>query len=287
MSSQMNFRELVRKYDIPAPRYTSYPTVPCWEQAPDAAEWTASVRSTLQQHGERGWSLYLHIPFCESLCTFCGCNTSITRKHEVESPYVEQVLAEWNSYLQKVPELHERPLQVLHLGGGTPTFLSPENLKRLIAPILESTRRTSQFEGSVEVDPRRTTRAHLEMLRELGFNRVSLGVQDLDPEVQRVIHRNQTLEQTIAITEAARELGYVSVNWDLIYGLPLQTLEKIERTVEATLQARPDRIALYSFALVPWIKPQQRIFKDSDLPVGEEKRALYERARGLLLEKGG
>jgi oxygen-independent coproporphyrinogen-3 oxidase len=200
---------------------------------------------------------------------------------------VEQVLAEWKTYLASAPELRERPLSVLHLGGGTPTFLSPENLKRLITPILDATCRTAHFEGSVEVDPRRTTRAHLEMLRELGFNRVSLGVQDLDPEVQRVIHRNQTLEQTLEITETARKLGFVSVNWDLIYGLPLQTLEKIERTVEATLLARPDRIALYSFALVPWIKPQQRIFKDSDLPVGEDKRALYERARRLLLEKGG
>jgi oxygen-independent coproporphyrinogen-3 oxidase len=264
----MKFSQLTRKYDIPAPRYTSYPTVPYWESAPSASQWITSIRETLQGQGERGWSLYLHIPFCESLCTFCGCNTSITRNHEVEIPYIDQVLAEWGRYLKDAPELSSSPLRVLHLGGGTPTFLSPQHLKKLLTPIFSATHRNDSFEGSVEVDPRRTTREHLEVLRELGFTRVSLGVQDLDPEVQRVIHRNQTLEQTLEITRMARELGYVSVNWDLIYGLPLQTLEKIERTVEATLQAKPDRIALYSFALVPWIKPQQRIFKDSDLPVG-------------------
>ncbi len=276
----MKFSDLARKYDIPAPRYTSYPTVPYWEQAPSRQEWIDSVRETVAQG--RGWSLYLHIPFCESLCTFCGCNTSITRNHEVESPYIQQLLSEWQTYLSEVPGLREAPLRVLHLGGGTPTFLSPANLRKLLSPILEATRRDAHFEASVEVDPRRTTREHLEVLRELGFNRVSLGVQDIDPEVQRVIHRVQPLEQTLAITTLARELGYTSVNWDLIYGLPLQTLEKITRTVDATLSARPDRLALYSFALVPWIKPAQRIFKDEDLPVGEAKRELYERARGLL-----
>ncbi|MBU6374779.1 MAG: oxygen-independent coproporphyrinogen III oxidase [Bdellovibrionales bacterium] len=283
----MNFSLLTKKYDVPAPRYTSYPTVPYWENSPTTTQWIHSIRKTLQTSKNPGWSLYVHIPFCESLCTFCGCNNSITRNHAVETPYVEQVLAEWAQYLKEVPELRTQPLQVLHLGGGTPTFLSPQSLKQLLTPILESTRREASFEGSVEVDPRKTTREHLELLRSLGFNRISLGVQDLDPEVQRVIHRNQTLEQTLAITQIARELGYESVNWDLIYGLPLQTLEKIERTAEATLAAKPDRIALYSFALVPWIKPQQRIFKDSDLPVGAEKRALYEKARSLLMERGG
>lgn len=276
----MNFSELVRKYDIPAPRYTSYPTVPAWEQAPGPDDWIDSIKRAITR--QAGWSLYLHIPFCESLCTFCGCNTTITRNHEVEDPYVGQVLSEWQTYLDRVPALSESPLRILHLGGGTPTFLSPSNLRKLLGPILRRTTRDSSFEGSVEVDPRRTTREHLEVLREMGFTRVSLGVQDIDPEVQRVIHRTQSLEQTLSITRAARELGYSSVNWDLIYGLPLQTLEKISRTCEATLEGRPDRIALYSFALVPWIKPAQRIFKDDDLPAGEQKRALYERARQIL-----
>lgn len=276
----MRFPELARKYDVPAPRYTSYPTVPAWEQAPDRATWLGSVQRALA--AGRGWSLYIHIPFCETLCTFCGCNTSITRNHEVEQPYVDQVLAEWATYLRAVPGLAQAPLRNLHLGGGTPTFLSEASLRRLLEPILGAACRDAGFEGSVEVDPRRTSPGQLAVLRELGFDRVSLGVQDIDPEVQRVIHRVQPLEQTLAITRSARELGYASVNWDLIYGLPLQTLERMTRTVEATLQARPDRIALYSFALVPWIKPAQRIFRDEDLPVGEAKRALYERARSLL-----
>lgn len=260
----MNFSDLVRKYDVPAPRYTSYPTVPYWESAPSRQDWISSVRESIRSG--QGWSLYVHIPFCESLCTFCGCNTTITRNHDVELPYVDQILAEWRTYLAEVPELAHAPLRVLHLGGGTPTFLSSHHLKRLLTPILQSTLRDAQFEASIEVDPRRTSREQLEILRELGFNRVSLGVQDIDPEVQRMIHRVQPLEQTLVITSAARELGYTSVNWDLIYGLPLQTLDRITRTVEATLSARPDRIALYSFALVPWIKPAQRIFKDEDLP---------------------
>ncbi|NDD90616.1 coproporphyrinogen dehydrogenase, partial [bacterium] len=283
----MNFSLLTQKYDVPAPRYTSYPTVPYWENSPSTEQWVGSIRRTLESSKSPGWSLYIHIPFCESLCTFCGCNNSITRNHGVEVPYVEQVLSEWSRYIQEIPELKKAPLKVLHLGGGTPTFLSPQSLQKLLAPIFQSTLREKGFEGSVEVDPRRTTKAHLELLREFGFNRISLGVQDLDPEVQRVIHRNQSLEETLEITRIARDLGYQSVNWDLIYGLPLQTLEKIERTAHATLMARPDRIALYSFALVPWIKPQQRIFKDSDLPVGAEKRALYERARSILMDQGG
>ena len=280
------FAELARKYDVPAPRYTSYPTVPYWEEAPSRDQWITSIRSTLQASGRDGWSCYLHIPFCETLCTFCGCNTSITRSHAVESPYVGQVLAEWETYRRLVPELADSPLKVLHLGGGTPTFLSADNLERLLRPILDSTRRDGSFEGSLEVDPRRTTKDQLEVLRRLGFDRVSLGVQDVDDEVQRIINRHQTLEQTVAVTKAARALGYGSVNWDLIYGLPLQTLERMTRTVQSTLEARPDRIALYSFALVPWIKPAQRLFQDSDLPVGEQKRALYERAREMLLGGG-
>jgi oxygen-independent coproporphyrinogen-3 oxidase len=281
-----DFAALARKYDVPAPRYTSYPTVPFWGAAPDPGQWIDSVRRSLRDGGPRGWSCYVHIPFCETLCTFCGCNTSITRSHGVEVPYVEQLLREWETYRRAVPELEESPLRALHLGGGTPTFLSPDSLEALLRPLLGSTRRVEGFEGSIEVDPRRTTPAHLERLRSLGFGRVSLGVQDLDAQVQHIINRHQTPEQTLAITAAARELGYTSINWDLIYGLPLQTLERMSRTVETTLRARPDRIALYSFALVPWIKPAQRSFQESDLPVGEEKRALYEHARALLLAGG-
>jgi oxygen-independent coproporphyrinogen-3 oxidase len=278
--------DLFKKYDVPAPRYTSYPTVPYWSESPSPDEWIASLREVFGK-SDASWSLYLHIPYCESLCTFCGCNTVITRDHGVESPYVDKILVEWARYLEKVPAIRVRGLRQLHLGGGTPTFLAPSELERLLTPILSQVRRDpSDFEGSVEIDPRRTTRDHLKVLHKLGFRRVSLGVQDFDPEVQRVVNRIQPEEITRSITEIAREVGFESVNFDLIYGLPKQNAEKFLKTAEITVKLRPDRIALYSFALVPWIKKVQRIFKDEDVPGGPEKRGIYEVARKILLDGG-
>jgi oxygen-independent coproporphyrinogen III oxidase len=278
--------ELFKKYDIPAPRYTSYPTVPYWTDSPDSDQWIQELRKAFAVDSMT-WSMYIHIPFCETLCTFCGCNTSITKDHGREAPYLDLLLKEWENYKNSVPDLQKRQLINIHLGGGTPTFFSPENLKKLIAPILLDCKVDREhFEGSIEVDPRRTTRAHLEALREVGFNRVSMGVQDFNPEVQRLVHRIQPRDITEKLTSEARELGFESVNFDLIYGLPKQTSESIREMAEITVEMRPDRIALYSFALVPWIKPAQRLFKDEDLPVGEEKRKLYEIAREILLAGG-
>lgn len=282
----MNLKHLLAKYDVPAPRYTSYPTVPYWETNPTTDQWITHLRTTLQ-HNEGHWSLYLHIPFCESLCTFCGCNNIITRDHKKENPYVDLIIKEWNLYVQKVPELLQKPLKHIHLGGGTPTFLSADSLTRLLTAIFSKvTFNKAEFEGSIEVDPRRTNEEQLKALRDLGFNRVSMGVQDFNPEVQRLVHRIQPFEVTEKLTLAARELGYSSVNFDLIYGLAKQTSESMRETAKATVQLRPDRIALYSFALVPWIKPAQRLFKDEDLPKSAEKRELYEIARGILLGAG-
>lgn len=279
-------KDLLAKYDVPAPRYTSYPTVPYWEEAPSTEQWVTHLRSTLNESAE-GWSLYLHIPYCESLCTFCGCNNIITKDHKRENPYVEMIIKEWQLYVQAVPELKTRPLKHIHLGGGTPTFLSAEALVTMLKPILDSvTLADKDFEGSIEVDPRRTNVEQLKALRELGFNRVSMGVQDFNPEVQRLVNRIQPLSITADLTKAARDLGYTSVNFDLIYGLAKQTPESIRDTAEKTVELRPDRIALYSFALVPWIKPQQRLFKDEELPRAAEKRELYEIARGVLLKAG-
>lgn len=289
-SNLLSTKQLLAKYDVPAPRYTSYPTVPYWETNPTTSQWVHHLRTSLEE-SRGGWSLYLHIPYCESLCTFCGCNNIITKDHKRESPYVEMILKEWQLYLEQVPELLEKPLKSIHLGGGTPTFLSAESLDQLLRPILSSPYSRvkidpNDFEGSIEVDPRKTTVEQLKVLRNLGFNRVSMGVQDFNPEVQRLVNRIQPLEITKNLTEAARALGYTSVNFDLIYGLAKQTQESIIATAEATVSLRPDRIALYSFALVPWIKPQQRLFKDEDLPKSSEKRQLYETAREILL-KGG
>lgn len=274
------------KYDVPAPRYTSYPTVPYWSDPPTREQWIEQLNAGLKPETS-SWSMYVHIPFCETLCTFCGCNTTITKDHKRESPYVARVLRERDAYLKAAPDLAKRPLVNMHLGGGTPTFLSAIELDRLVGGLLAGlTKDPRGFEGSIEIDPRRTRSDQLEVLRKHGFTRVSLGVQDFDPEVQRLVNRIQPFEQTLSITKAARGLGYDSVNFDLIYGLPKQTLETTKTMVEKTLELRPDRIALYSFALVPWIKPAQRLFKDEELPAGAEKRALYELARAALIEAG-
>jgi oxygen-independent coproporphyrinogen III oxidase len=278
---------LFNKYDVPAPRYTSYPTVPYWSDNPTTEQWLQYVRSNMQK-SNTSWSMYLHIPFCETLCTFCGCNTSITKNHDREEPYVNMLFKEWENYISRVPEIQERPLSQFHLGGGTPTFLSAKNLDRLVSRFFKDCKKAAHehFEGAIEVDPRRTTEEQLQVLRSHGFNRISLGVQDFDPEVQRLINRIQPFEMTKKITEVSRRLGYESVNFDLIYGLPSQTEEKVRAMVQKTCELMPDRIALYSLAIVPWIKPAQKLFKDEDLPKGQEKRRLYEVSRELLLKAG-
>jgi len=282
----MNRTELLAKYDIPAPRYTSYPTVPYWSDDPTSGQWLEALKQTFAAP-EATWALYIHIPFCETLCTFCGCNTFITHNHGNELTYTEAIHKEWELYQAALPQLRTAPVKQIHLGGGTPTFFSAEHLRQLLLPIMESmTINPGDFEGSIEVGPRVTTREQLEVLRELGFQRISMGVQDYDPEVQRLINRIQPVEMTRKLTETARELGFESVNYDLIYGLPGQNLEKMRRAAEITVDLRPDRIALYSFAFVPWVKKAHRLFTEDDLPKGGDKRALYEVARDVFLEAG-
>lgn len=277
--------ELLNKYDVPAPRYTSYPTVPFWDNDPTPEEWVHSLKTYFSKD-DTTWSMYIHVPFCETLCTFCGCNTIITRDHKRENPYLEHLLQEWRLYLKNVPEIKTKPLKELHFGGGTPTFFSPENLHTLVSEIFKDVTLDEDFEGSIEVDPRRTHVEHLKALRELGFKRVSMGVQDFDPEVQRLVNRIQPEGMTLELSQKARDLGYTSINYDLIYGLPKQTPQSIEILAQKTLEHKPDRIALYSFALVPWIKPTHRIYKDEDLPKGADKRKLYEIARNILISGG-
>jgi oxygen-independent coproporphyrinogen-3 oxidase len=278
--------DLFAKYDVPAPRYTSYPTVPFWTDSPTTGQWIGELNRAFADESA-SWSLYFHLPYCETLCTFCACNTVITRDHGREETYINLLAKEWGLYLDRIPALRERPLLGVHLGGGTPTFFSAENLERILKPILADTRTASdQFEGSVEVHPGHTTREQLVTLRKLGFTRISIGVQDFDPEVQRLVNRHQPYEVTKSVSETARELGYTSVNYDLIYGLPRQNQETFAATVAKTIELRPDRIALYSFALVPWIKPAQRSYSDEDLPKAGEKRALYEMAREELAGAG-
>ncbi|MFH4964095.1 oxygen-independent coproporphyrinogen III oxidase [Gaetbulibacter sp. M235] len=278
---------LVNKYNIAGPRYTSYPTVPYWNDDTFSVEKYKSslITSFNESNSKEGISLYIHMPFCESLCTFCGCNKRITKQHDVESPYIDAVLKEWHLYLKM---FDEKPIiKELHLGGGTPTFFSPNNLKRLIQGIFEDAILAEGHEFSFEGHPNNTTREHLQALHDVGFNRVSFGVQDYNITVQKAIHRIQPFENVKRATEMAREIGYLSVGHDIIFGLPFQTLEHIEQTILKTKELAPDRLAFYSYAHVPWIKGNgQRGFKDSDLPKAELKRQQYELGKQLLTEVG-
>ncbi|WP_324755946.1 oxygen-independent coproporphyrinogen III oxidase [Sphingobacterium thalpophilum] len=278
--------ELVRKYNVAAPRYTSYPTVPFWDQSTFTAEaWREQVYHTFQRSKEKGISLYIHLPFCESLCTYCGCNTRITKNHQVELPYIASLLKEWEMYLAIFNG--ERPLlSEIHLGGGTPTFFRPENLKVLIEGLLNHADVAPDSSFSFEAHPANTDIAHLQTLYDLGFRRLSLGIQDFDPLVQFVINRHQTLEEVEAVMVNARNIGFDSINFDLIYGLPKQTLNSVEDTILQSMKLSPDRISFYSYAHVPWIKPGQRHYTEADLPSGAAKLALYNLGKKLILEQG-
>ncbi|MBB2150481.1 oxygen-independent coproporphyrinogen III oxidase [Pedobacter sp. LMG 31462] len=268
--------QLISKYHVAAPRYTSYPTVPYWNTADFTVnDWEkAVVQSFRESNDKEGISIYIHLPFCESLCTYCGCNTRITKNHKVESPYIEALLKEWQLYLNLFVT---RPLiKELHLGGGTPTFFSAANLKLLMEGILKYADLHEAAEFSFEAHPGNTSDAHLVILNQLGFKRLSLGIQDFDPQVQLVINRMQTYEEVEQVTAKARALGYTSINYDLIYGLPQQRIQGLSDTLDAVLALRPDRIAFYSYAHVPWVKPGQRRYTEADLPSQSLKQELYE-----------
>ncbi|MDX1751607.1 MAG: oxygen-independent coproporphyrinogen III oxidase [Salinimicrobium sediminis] len=278
---------LIQKYNVPGPRYTSYPTVPYWNEAAFTVErYKESLKkSFLESNTEEGISLYIHLPFCESLCTFCGCNKRITKRHEVESPYIAAVLEEWDMYVKM---LEKRPvIKEIHLGGGTPTFFSPANLRILLDGLFEKADRAEETDFSFEGHPNNTKQEHLQLLYDLGFRRVSYGVQDYNFEVQRAIHRFQPFVNVKNATEGAREIGYTSVGHDLIFGLPFQTVEHIKATIEKTKELMPDRIAFYSYAHVPWIKGNgQRGFKEEDLPTADVKREMYEIGKQMLADAG-
>jgi oxygen-independent coproporphyrinogen III oxidase len=282
----MNFNEIIQKYTIPVPRYTSYPTVPYWEIKDfNVAQWISAVSSAFEESNQNsGISLYIHLPYCESLCTYCGCNTRITKNHEVEKPYIKAVAKEWQLYkklFKSTPKIKE-----LHLGGGTPTFFSPAHLKTLIEDILEGCELHPDAEFSFEAHPGNTTKDHLVTLYQLGFKRLSLGIQDFDIKVQQIINRIQSEEEVLTVTNQARELGYHSINYDLIYGLPLQTIEGLVATINKVIALQPDRIAFYNYAHVPWVKPGQRMFTEQDLPNAETKQLLYEVGRNMLIAHG-
>lgn len=280
-------KNLIQKYNIPGPRYTSYPTVPFWDKGGITLEdWKKStIKSFNETNDSEGISLYIHLPFCESLCTFCACHKKITKRHDVEDPYIETVLKEWELYCDM---LIARPkIKEIHLGGGTPTFFSSDNLRQLIEGIFKRADKFTDFEFSYEGHPNHTSEEQLQTLYDLGSRRNSFGIQDYDPLVQKVIHRIQSFGQVKKVHEQSKRIGYESISHDLIFGLPFQTEESIRNTIKNTIELKPDRIAYYSYAHVPWIKGVgQRGFDDNDLPKENEKRYLYELGKQLFFDAG-
>ncbi len=280
-------KSLIQKYNVPGPRYTSYPTVPYWNETDFTYEsWIATFRkSFIESNTSEGISLYIHLPFCESMCTFCGCNKRITKNHDVEHPYLEAIIKEWSLYCKL---LGEKPnIKEIHLGGGTPTFFSPKNLEDLMNGLFSYAIKAPNYEFSFEGHPNNTSHAHLQKLYDLGFRRVSFGVQDYSPKVQKAIHREQPFHNVAKVTFWAREIGYTSIGHDIIFGLPFQTVEDVIDTIEKTKSLQPDRLAFYSYAHVPWIKGNgQRGFRDEDIPKDQEKRKLYQVGKELLLKNG-
>ena len=276
---------LLQKYNVPGPRYTSYPTVPYWDEDNfDIEIWIKTLRRTFKEsNSKEGISLYIHLPFCESLCTFCGCNKRITKNHSFENPYISAVLKEWKIYCKL---FDEKPIiKEIHLGGGTPTFFSPENLENLINGLFVFAEKAHNYEFSFEGHPNNTTKEHLQKLYNLGFRRVSFGVQDYSEKVQKAIHREQPFINVAKVTLWAREIGYTSIGHDIIFGLPFQEAKDVVDTIEKTKSLQPDRLAFYSYAHVPWIKGNgQRGFNDEDIPKDQQKRLLYEIGKKSLFE---
>ena len=274
--------DLISKYNIQTPRYTSYPTVPYWDNNLNQEKWIEHIKQAFIKYNNDGLSLYIHLPFCESLCTYCACNTRITVNHKVETPYIDAVLKEWQLYLTN---FGGKPIiKEIHLGGGTPTFFSPENLDYLLNSILKTAVLANNVDFSFEGHPNNTTKEHLKTLYNLGFKRVSFGIQDFDEKVQDTINRYQSFEEVKNIIKEARQIGYTSINVDLVYGLPFQTINSINDTVTKIISLKPERIAFYSYAHVPWLKPGQRKYSEKDLPADAYKRSLYEEGKKLFLK---
>jgi oxygen-independent coproporphyrinogen-3 oxidase len=272
--------ELLPRYVEGGPRYTSYPTAPAWTEGFGAG----AFRETLGRLGEGGLSVYVHVPFCRSLCHFCACNRLITRDEALPARYLDAVEREIAALREAIPRSPQATQ--LHWGGGTPTHLRPDQVRRLFRAVADAFPLGEGAEISIEVDPRVTRGAHIEALRECGFNRISLGVQDFDARVQQAIHRIQPVEITATVTERARRAGFESVNFDLLYGLPFQTEESFAKTLATLLAIGPDRIALYGYAHVTWVAKQQRGFERHDLPDARARVRLQMLAVRRLLAGG-
>lgn len=274
---------LLPKYDVAGPRYTSYPTVPVWSDSYGADQFEAAL-GRIDQNASRNLALYIHIPFCSELCHYCACNRVITKNEELPKRFLSVIAEEIEAVRACLPA--EARASQIHLGGGTPTHLDPAQLGELMGSVTRAFPPTEDAELSIEVDPRVTTDAHVEALRSWGFNRISLGVQDFDPRVQQAIHRIQSPETVGALTESSRRAKFSSVNFDLIYGLPFQTVASFDRTLDQVFKLQPDRVALYSYAHVTWLAKQQRGFERIDLPSSDLKLEIMLHAIRRFLDEG-
>lgn len=275
--------ELLIRHDKPGPRYTSYPTAPEWHDGFGEADYRRALTDASRRPDEP-LSAYVHIPFCHERCIYCGCNVVVTEKAGVADVYLDYLDRELGLASEALGD--RKRVAQLHWGGGTPTYLDVKQIRRLFKSIARNFRLDAGAEIALEVDPRVTTREQLFALRDLGFNRVSMGVQDLDLAVQRAITRYQTEADTVGVYEWSREAGFEGINFDLVYGLPYQSSESWQDTVKSVIRLRPDRLAVYSYAHVPWIRPHQKWIPEEALPLGRDKYELFATARRLLLAAG-
>jgi oxygen-independent coproporphyrinogen-3 oxidase len=274
---------LLQRYDRPGPRYTSYPTAVEFGESYDEASYRSSLEQ-VNRYADEPLSLYVHVPFCEERCTYCGCNVVITKKRHVAAGYLDYLHREIDRLAESLPD--RRRVSQYHWGGGTPTYLAPEQMKALHERVTGHFEIEPSAEVAIEIDPRVTSREQMDLLKEMGFNRLSMGVQDFDDRVQDAVNRNQTEDETRRLYETCREMGFESINLDLIYGLPLQTPESFQRTIESVIDMRPDRLAIYSYAFVPWLKQHQKRMEEEQLPDPQVKLRLFCIARELLLGAG-
>jgi len=273
--------DFVNRYNRPGPRYTSYPTAPVWTDSFGPKEFEVAIDDANRKRSPV--SLYMHLPFCESLCLFCACNVVIRKDKSVTPPYLSVLKKEIDRMAQGVSR--ERQVVQFHWGGGTPTYLSPEQIEDLFTFTHERFTFAPDAEIGIEVDPRVTTRAHMETVRKMGFNRLSMGIQDFKEDVQKAVHRIQSYEVTRDLIATARDLGFDSINVDLIYGLPYQSADSFAHTIEQIVGLSPDRIAMFSYAHVPWLKKQQGSFV-AHLPEGMKKFDIFRSGLLKFLEAG-
>ncbi len=276
--------ELIKKYDKPGPRYTSYPTAPHFSESFTTEDYREEIIATNGGDATTDLSLYFHLPYCDTLCYFCGCNMIITQNRSRIHDYVTYVKKEIDLLRKYISP--DRKVSQLHWGGGTPTHLNPDEIAELASYINSSFTVSPQSENSCEIDPRGLTRAHLEALRNNGFNRISMGVQDFNPEVQKAVNRVQPEDMTRQVVDWVRELGFYSINLDLIYGLPFQTVESFADTVDKIIDISPDRIAVFNYAHVPWMKKHMSMINAEDIPSADVKLQILKMTIEKLVAAG-